>query len=102
MSVPETTEAGAALVIAAGERPRPRKGVEKARSWVEDETRSMQVRGGDSPIDSDNIAVLVLLSGIARSERIQQFMERAKAASEEVDREHVTENFQNEELDGLF
>jgi len=103
MSVPETTEAGAALVIAAGESDRvPRKGVEKARSWVEDETRSMQVRGGDFPIDSDNIAVLVLLSGIARSERIQQFMERAKAASEEVDREHVTENFQNEELDGLF
>ncbi|MFB6072331.1 MAG: tubulin/FtsZ family protein [Halobacterium sp.] len=103
MSVPETTEAGAALVVVAGESDRiPRKGVEKARSWVEDETRSMQVRGGDFPLDSENVAVLVLLSGIARSDRIENFMERAQEASEEVQAEQETEDFQNDELDGLF
>jgi len=103
MSVPETTEAGAALVVVAGDSDRiPRKGVEKARSWVEDETRSMQVRGGDFPLDSENIAIIVLLSGIARSDRIEAFMERAKEASEEVEAEQETENFQNDELDGLF
>jgi cell division GTPase FtsZ len=103
MSVPETTEAGAALVVAAGENDRiPRKGVEKARSWVEEETRSMQVRGGDFPLQSGNIAVLVLLSGISRSQRVQDFMERAKEASKEVDAEQQTQNFQNDELDDLI
>jgi len=103
MSVPETTEAGAALVVAAGENDRiPRKGVEKARSWVEEETRSMQVRGGDFPLQSDSIAVLVLLSGIARSQRLQDFMERAKEASKEVDAEQETQSFQSDELDDLI
>src|SRR6056297_1960699 len=103
MSVPETTEAGAALVVAAGENDRiPRKGVEKARSWVEEETRSMQVRGGDFPLTSDSIAVLVLLSGIARSQRLQDFMERAKEASKEVDAEQERQTFQNDELDDLI
>jgi cell division GTPase FtsZ len=103
MSVPETTEAGAALVIAAGENDRiPRKGVEKARSWVEDETRSMQVRGGDFPIESENIAVLILLSGISRSQRIQDFMDRAEEASKEVQAEEETTQFQTDELDDLI
>ncbi|SEW07326.1 tubulin/FtsZ family protein [Halobacterium jilantaiense] len=103
MSVPETTEAGAALVVAAGENDRiPRKGVEKARSWVEEETRSMQVRGGDFPLTSDSIAVLVLLSGIARSQRLQDFMDRAKEASKEVEAEQEQQTFQNDELDDLI
>lgn len=103
MSVPETTEAGAALVVIAGDSDRiPRKGVEKARSWVESETRSMQVRGGDFPLDSDKIAVLVLLAGIARSDRIEAFMERAKEASEEVESSQDAEEFQVDELDGVF
>jgi cell division GTPase FtsZ len=103
MSVPETTEAGAALVVAAGEHGRiPRKGVEKARSWVEEETRSMQVRGGDFPLESDNIAVLVLLSGVARSQRLQDFMDRAKEASKEVEAEQEAQTFQTDELDDLI
>ena len=103
MSVPETTEAGAALVVVAGDADRiPRKGVEKARSWVETETRSMQVRGGDFPMDSEKVAVLVLLSGVSRSDRIEAFMERAAEASEAVEEENVTENFQNEQLDDLM
>ena len=103
MSVPETTEAGAALVVVAGDTERiPRKGVEKARSWVEEETRSMQVRGGDFPLNSEKIATTVLLSGIARSPRIKDFMERAKEASKEVQTEDKNEAFQTDELDGLF
>jgi cell division GTPase FtsZ len=103
MSVPETTEAGAALVVVAGDTDRiPRKGVEKARSWVEEETRSMQVRGGDFPVDSEKVAITILLSGIARSPRIKDFMERAKEASKEVEAEDEEEAFQNDELDGLF
>lgn len=62
----------------------------------------MQVRGGDFPLDSDKIAVLVLLAGISRSQRLQEFMDRAKEASKEVEAEQETENFQADELDDLI
>ena len=103
MSVPQTTEADAGLVIVAGDSERiPRKGVERARRWIEEETGSLQVRGGDLPLNSERIGVIVVLAGIARSGRIDAFMERAKAANETIDREDPAEAFENEELDSLF
>jgi cell division GTPase FtsZ len=81
----ETDAADAALVVVAG-RPEaiPRKGVERARRWVEDETGCLQVRGGDFPLDSDRIASLVLSSGVERSPRIQSFFDRAREAAAEA------------------
>jgi cell division GTPase FtsZ len=78
----EADSAEAALVVVAG-RPAaiPRKGVERARRWVEDETGCMQVRGGDFPLRSEKIASLVLLSGIERTPRVETFFERAREAS---------------------
>ena len=103
MSVPQTTEADAGLVIVAGDSERiPRKGVERARRWIEEETGSLQVRGGDLPLNSERIGVIVVLAGIARSGRIDAFMERAKAANETIERADPAEAFENEELDGLF
>ena len=103
MSVPQTERAEAGLVIVAGEPDRvSRKGVERARKWVEETTESMQVRGGDLPLESDRIGVVIVLSGIASSPRLESFMERAKAANESVDREDPTSAFDNDELDGLF
>ncbi|MGM0397349.1 MAG: tubulin/FtsZ family protein [Halobacteriota archaeon] len=103
MSVPQTSRAEAGLVIVAGEPDRiSRKGVERARRWVEEETESMQVRGGDLPLQSDHIGVIVVLAGIARSPRIDAFMERAKEANETVEREDPAAAFDTEELDGLF
>ena len=104
-SLPDATTADAALLVVAG-RPEaiPRKGVERARRLVEDETGSMQVRGGDFPLESDRLATLVLLGGVERSDRIDAFMERAKEAKradEEPDRDPAAQ-FQNDELDGLF
>jgi cell division GTPase FtsZ len=83
-SVPDAETADAALVVVAG-RPAaiPRKGVERARRWVEDETGSMQVRGGDFPLASDSLASLVLLSGVERTERLRAFFERAREAQAE-------------------
>ena len=108
-SLPGATTAEAALVIVAGEAERiSRKGVEKARRWVEDETGSMQVRGGDFPIESDRLASLVLLGGIERSDRIERFFARAEQAAgerAEIENEQASEsekNFQNDDLDGLF
>jgi cell division GTPase FtsZ len=78
----EADTADAALVVVAGRSAAlPRKGVERARRWVEEETGSMQVRGGDFPVDSGRIASLVLLSGIERTARVQSFVERAREAA---------------------
>ena len=104
MSVPQTTVADAGLVVVAGEPDRiPRKGVERARKWIEEEAQSMQVRGGDFPLESERIAVIVLLSGIAGSPRLEEFMQRAEEASEaqpeDTDRNTV---FDSDELEDLI
>jgi cell division GTPase FtsZ len=107
-SLPGATDAEAALLVVAGQPERiSRKGVEKARKWVETETESMQVRGGDFPIDTSRLASLILLGGVERSDRVQRFMTRAEQAAEEaaeVDQEvrETDKTFQNDELDGLF
>ena len=104
-SLPDATTADSALVVVAAESDRiPRKGVERARRWIEDETGSMQVRGGDFPLGSERIATLVLLGGVERSTRVEQFIERAKEAREEAKRERQDPNtaFANDELDSLF
>jgi cell division GTPase FtsZ len=103
-SLPDAVRAGAALLVIAG-KPRaiPRKGVERARKWLEEETGSLQVRGGDFPLESDRIAAVVLLSGVEASKRVDEFMDRAREAS---DADHGEtdpgEAFHNDELDDLF
>ncbi|MFP9191950.1 tubulin/FtsZ family protein [Natronosalvus vescus] len=107
-SLPEARKGDAALLVIAG-RPEsiPRKGVEKARRWLEDETQSMQVRGGDFPLDTDRVAALVLVGGVERSERIQQFLDRARAAQKaeakkEDDSSDPADPFANDQLENLF
>jgi cell division GTPase FtsZ len=105
MSVPETTTAEAALVIVAGDPERlSRKGVERARKWIEDETGSMLVRGGDFPLSGDRIAVVVLLSGIAGSPRLASLMERAAEGADEqpADDGDRSAAFDSDELEDLF
>jgi cell division GTPase FtsZ len=107
-SLPDATDAEAALLAVAGEPERiSRKGVEHARRWLEEETGCMQVRGGDFPLGSERIAALVLLGGVERSDRVQRFFDRAKAAQEETDeveaeREAGDGAFQNDELENLL
>ncbi|QZX99732.1 tubulin/FtsZ family protein [Halobaculum rubrum] len=107
-SLPNATEADAALLVVAGKPDRiSRKGVERARKWLEEETGSMQVRGGDFPLDSDRLAALIVLGGVERSPRVEEFMERAKEAREEAQRQseetdEADKLFQNDDLDGLM
>jgi cell division GTPase FtsZ len=83
LSLPDATDADAALLVVAGDPDAvPRKGVERARKWVEEETGSLEVRGGDFPLSSDRLATIVLLGGVERSERIQSFIERASDAQQ--------------------
>ncbi|MGM0604403.1 MAG: tubulin/FtsZ family protein [Halobacteriota archaeon] len=105
-SLPGTADAEAALLVIAGQPDRiSRKGVEKARRWLEDETGSMQVRGGDFPIDSDRIAALILLGGVERSKRVDRFLARARQAIKEQAEEPAVDHrdvFHNDELENLF
>ncbi|WP_049922821.1 tubulin/FtsZ family protein [Halopiger djelfimassiliensis] len=104
-SLPDATTADSALLVIAGEPDKiPRKGVEKARRWLEDETGSMQVRGGDFPLDSDRLGALVLLGGAERSARIDEFMERAREANreQEQDRTDPAEQLVDDRLENLF
>lgn len=96
-----TAEAG--LLIVAGKPDKiSRKGVEKSRRWLEEETESMQVRGGDFPIDSEYIASLVLLGDIQASERIESFFERAEeAAAAPSEQDESEKMFQNDNIDGI-
>ncbi|WP_324758533.1 tubulin/FtsZ family protein [Haloarcula montana] len=103
MSLPDAVAAESALVVIAGDPDRlTRKGVERARRWVEDETGSMEVRGGDFPMDSEKIAALVLVSGVERSSRVDEFMQRAdEAASQEANTTDI-EEYATDDLDSLI
>ena len=104
-SMPDATEADSALLVIAGKPEKiPRKGVEKARRWLEDETGSMQDRGGDFPLESDRLGALVLLGGAERSGRIDEFMERAREANRarEDERTDPAEQLTDDRIENLF
>ncbi|MFB6219263.1 MAG: cell division protein [Halobacteriaceae archaeon] len=103
MSLPDASDARTALLVIAG-RPDaiPRKGTERARRWVEDETGSREVRGGDFPLDSDRLAALLLLGGVERSGRVQAFLDRAREAAGTEETADPAAAFANDDLDGLF
>jgi cell division GTPase FtsZ len=103
MSLPNAVDAEAALLVIAGQPERiSRKGVERARKWMEEETDCLQVRGGDFPLESDRLAAIVLLCGVERSQRVDEFMERAREAHDTTESEDPVEAFDNDELENLF
>ncbi len=104
-SLPEASTADSALLVVAGDSERiPRKGVEKSRRWLEDETGSMQVRGGDFPLESDRLGALVLLGGAERSDRIEAFMQRAREANQaqEEAADDPADQLTDDRLENLF
>jgi len=62
----------ALLVVAGPPEYLDRRGIERARRWIEETTGSMEVRGGDYPLDSDYIAAVVLFSGISDVPRLEE------------------------------
>jgi cell division GTPase FtsZ len=74
-----------ALVLLAGPpNEMDRKGVEKAKSWVEENISGVEVRGGDYPVESDYIAAVVVLATIQNAPRIKELMTIAKETKEDV------------------
>jgi len=75
-----------ALVIVTGPADAiSRRGVERARSWVEEETGTMEVRGGDYPVDSDFVGAVVVLSGVTDVPRIRELQATAVESNRAAD-----------------
>ena len=88
-----------------------RKGMERGRKWLEEETGSMEVRGGDYPQpDADHVDAAVLLSGITDVPRIKELQQVAIEAQDNIEeiREESERQLQElvqddqDELDPLF
>ena len=74
-----------ALVLVAGPpNELDRKGIEKAKSWVEENIAGVEVRGGDYPVNSSYVAAVVLLSTIGSAPRIRELLSIARETKEEV------------------
>jgi len=101
-----------ALVVLAGPTNYlNRKGIERGRKWLEEETGSMEVRGGDYPIDgSGRVSSVVLLSGVTNVPRIKELQQVAIEAQENIDeiRDESEDNLDSlvnedsDELESLF
>ncbi|WP_135854189.1 tubulin/FtsZ family protein [Halorussus salinus] len=88
-----------------------RKGVEKGRKWLEDQTSSMEVRGGDYPIEgAEQVAGVVLLSGVSEVPRVEELQEVAVETQDNIDElraeseQNTTDLIEDDdgELDPLF
>jgi cell division GTPase FtsZ len=100
----------ALLVLSGPSKHLNRKGIERGRKWLEEQTGSMEVRGGDYPIREPNVAAAVLLSGVHNVPRIKELQQVAIEAQENIDelRQESEENLESlvedeeDELDPLF
>ncbi|MFB6112570.1 MAG: tubulin/FtsZ family protein [Halodesulfurarchaeum sp.] len=76
----------ALLVVAGPSGYLNRKGIERGRKWLEEQTGSMEVRGGDYPVpDSENVASVVLLSGVTNVPRIKELQGKAVEAQDNIE-----------------
>ncbi len=98
-----TTAARALVLVAGPPEDLDRKGIEKAKSWVEENIAGVEVRGGDFPAQSRYIAAIVLLATITNTPRITKLIETAKEikeANEKLDEQSGMK--MDESIDLLF
>jgi len=93
-----------ALVLLAGPpEEMDRKGVEKAKSWVEENIAGVEVRGGDYPVNSEYIAAVVMLATVGNAPRIKELLDIAKETKEDVIKSKEKKSSMFEEgIDPLF
>jgi len=101
----------ALLVLAGPPKYLNRKGIERGRKWLEEQTGSMEVRGGDYPYSGSGfVASVILLAGITNVPRIKELQQVAIEAQENLNeiREESDENLDelvtddSDELESLF
>lgn len=81
----EGTERGL-LVLSGPPRHLNRKGIERGRKWLEEQTGSMEIRGGDYPQPhTDEVSSVVLLAGVTNVPRIKELQEVAIEAQDNID-----------------
>lgn len=81
----DSTERGLLLVTGPPEALN-RKGIDKARKWLENTTQCMEVRAGDYPLpEEDHVAALVMLSGVTDVPRVKEMQRMAIEAEENVE-----------------
>lgn len=99
-----TTAERALVLIAGPPEEMDRKGVEKSKSWVEENIAGVEVRGGDYPTESSKIAAVVVLATIGDAPRIRELMDIAKETKEDVikSKERRSSMFDGDEIDPLF
>ncbi|HOT94391.1 MAG TPA: tubulin/FtsZ family protein [Methanoregulaceae archaeon] len=80
--------ANRALILLVGPpEEMDRKGVEKARSWIEEQIEGDEIRSGDYPIRSSYVAAIVVLASVSDAPRIRDLLEMAKETKEELARQ---------------
>ena len=101
----------ALLVLAGPPEYLNRKGIERGRKWLEEQTGSMEVRGGDYPVTGANfVASVILLSGVNNVSRIKELQQVAIEAQENIeeiqqesdDKLEGLVNDDEDELESLF
>ena len=75
----------ALLVVAGPPAYLNRKGIEHGRKWLEEQTGSMEVRGGDYPRRGEGtVAALVLLGGVTNVPRVKELQQVAIEAQQNL------------------
>jgi len=100
----------ALLVLSGPSEYLNRKGIERGRKWLEEETGSMEVRGGDFPRGEPEVAAAILLSGVTNVPRIKRLQQVAIEAQDNIDdiQQDSSENLEElveddeDELEPLF
>ena len=87
-------------VVAGPPEHLSRKGIEEGRRWLEDETGSMEARGGDYPLRSDSVAAAVLLSGITEVPRVTKLQIIANETQENIEERRSGDESAREQLIG--
>ena len=101
----------AVLVLSGPSQYLNRKGIERGRKWIEEQTGSMEVRGGDYPIEgATEVSAVLLLSGVTDIPRIKELQQLAIETQDNIEdiREGSTDRLDNlvnddeDELEPLF
>ena len=98
------------LLVVAGPPPYlNRKGIERSRQWLEEQTGSMEIRGGDFPTGNEpKVATVVVLAGVTQSDRLKELQQVAVEAQDAIDEtaagtdDAKSDLIENDELDSLF
>ena len=99
-----------ALVLVAGPPEQlDRKGIEKAKLWIEEQIAGVEVRAGDYPTrKTKHVAALVVLANVTEIPRVRQLQKLAAEAKDEVEiaeKERIEKTislFEEEDLEPLF